>query len=220
MNDNVLIVVAHPDDELLWMWWTIQKLVSQEKKVHILLLAKTWNARKSDDSEQRLWNFKEVIKRLWVVKFYSEEFPDNAFDTVPLLEIIQKIELRIWEVKPEIVYTHFYNDLNNDHCITSKAVLTALRPLEKYRYIKKIYLFEVLSTTELSIWWERFIPNCYEDIEKYIDKKKELLSIYDSEINDFPHPRSYEWVETLAKYRGMECWLKHVEAFILYRAVN
>lgn len=220
MNDNILIVIAHPDDELLWMWWTIQKLVSKWKKIHILLLSKPWNARKLDEWIKRINDFKKVTNALWVEKTFFEEFPDNAFDTVPLLDIIQKIELRIWEVKPEIVYTHFYNDLNNDHCITSKAVLTALRPLEKYRYIKTIYLFEVLSTTELSIWWEEFKANYYEDIEKYIEKKKELLSIYDSEINDFPHPRSYEWVETLAKYRGMECWLKHVEAFILYRAVN
>lgn len=220
MNNNILIVVSHPDDELLWMWWTIQKLVKQWKKVSILLLAKTWNARLSDDPNVRWNHFNTVAQDLGITKVFHDEFPDTGFDTIPLLNIIRKIEQVVSKVKPEVVYTHFFNDLNVDHCITSKAVITALRPIEKYRFVKKIYLFEVLSSTEWKFWWEDFSPNHFENIGDFIDKKKNLLSVYSSEINDFPHPRSYEWIETLAKYRGMQCWIKHAEAFMLYRSVD
>jgi LmbE family N-acetylglucosaminyl deacetylase len=221
MKDNgILIVVAHPDDEVLWMWWTICKLVSLWKKVSILLLSSiTWNARWNNESEKRLWNFKEVIKNFWIENVFYEDFPDTSFDTIKFLDIVKSIEKIVDLVKPSIIYTHFFNDINIDHNLTSRAVLTLLRPIEKYKYVKKIYLFEVLSSTSWGIW-NNFLPNYYEDISDYIEIKKQIFSIYKSEIQKFPHPRNSEWIETLAKYRWMESWLNFAEAFILYREVN
>lgn len=220
MNKKILIIIAHPDDELLSMWWTIKKLISERKEISILLLSKTWNARLEDTFNNRLENFKDVANDLWITNLYFDDFPDTSFDTVRLLDIIKKIEDTLDIVKPEIVYTHFYNDLNIDHCITSKAVITALRPIKRFSFVKKIFLFEVLSSTELWIGTERFIPNYYEDISEFINNKVELLNLYKSESREFPHPRSKEWIITLAKYRWMESWINFAEAFMLYRCVN
>ena len=220
MNDDILLIIAHPDDEILGMWWTLQKLILDWKKINILLLSRPWNARKDEDPNVRLDNFKEIIKKIWVSKVYYEDFPDIGFDSVNLLDIIQKIEKVISIIKPKNVYTHFYNDLNIDHSITSRATLTALRPIEKFNFVKNIFLFEVISTTELSIWSDKFNPNYYVDIEEFIDLKKQLCSIYKTEIQKSPNPRTLESIETLAKYRGIESWLKYAEAFFLYRAIN
>jgi hypothetical protein len=81
-------------------------------------------------------------------------------------------------------------------------------------------MFEILSSTELAIWNDVFISNYFEDIEKYLEVKKEIFSLYKTEIRDFPHPRSLEWIETLAKYRGMQCGKKFAEGFLLYRSIN
>ena len=220
MNNKILLVISHPDDEVLGMWWTIQKLILEWKDISILLLSKPWNARNNDERKERLNNFEEVIKKIWINSAFYEDFPDTSFDSVKLLDIIQSIENIIDIVKPKIIYTHFYNDLNIDHCITSKAVITALRPIKKYSFVKKIYLFEVISSTELWIWSEKFIPNYYEDIEEYIEEKKNLLHIYKTELQEWPYPRSNESLEILAKYRWIESWLKYAEAFMLYRAIN
>lgn len=214
----VLLIVAHPDDEVLWMGGTLQKLISKWKKVSVLLLSRPWNARALEDPQIRLWTFRKTVEALWVNEVFYENFPDTCFDTVRLLDIIKSIERVIDIVKPEIVYTHFFNDINIDHCIASRATITALRPIGKYTFVKDIFLFEVASSTELRIWNDVFIPNYYEDIGDFIDGKKRFLSLYTTELRDFPHPFSQEWVETLAKYRWMESWLSCAEAFILYRS--
>lgn len=220
MKNKVLIIIAHPDDEILWMGGTIQKLISSWKKLSVLLLGKPWTARPNEDPQTRLEYFRKIAARLWIKKLYYGSFPDVSFDTIPLFDIIRKVEEVIQEEEPEIVYTHFYNDLNVDHSITSKAVMTALRPIEKFYFVKKIFFFEVLSTTELSIWNDKFIPQHYENIGDFIEKKKELFSIYNTELRSFPHPMSYKWIETLAQYRGMQSALEFAEAFMLYRSIN
>lgn len=215
---SVLIVVAHPDDEILWIWWTIQKLISSWEIVSILLLSRPWVARPLEDPEIRLEAFTKIMKILGITSIFYKDFPDTCFDTVRFLEIIQSIEEVIDFVKPEIVYTHFYNDLNIDHSITSRAVITALRPIERYQFVKKIFLFEVPSTTEYAIGIEQFKPNHYEDITDFFVEKIRLLWIYTTELRNFPYPLSQEWVEILAKKRGMESYFNYAEAFMLYRS--
>lgn len=219
MNKKILIITAHPDDEILWMWWTIQKYILDWFKVDIFLLSNPWNARWKDESI-RILNFQEVCNKLKINNVFYENYPDTSFDSIRFLDIIKSIENILDESKPEIVYTHFYNDLNIDHSIVSKATLTALRPFSRYNFVKKIFMFEVPSTTELSIWNDKFIPNHYENIEEFIEDKKKIFSLYETEIREYPHPRSFEWIEILSKYRWMNSWLKYAEAFILYRSIN
>lgn len=218
MNKKILIVIAHPDDEILWVWWTIQKYILDGFIVDIFLLSSLWNARwKNEDN--RLIDFKNVCDKLWINEIFYENYPDTSFDTIKFLDIVKSIENILDKSKPNIIFTHYYNDLNIDHCITSKALITAARPIEKNNFIKKIFLFEVPSSTELSIW-EKFIPNYYVDITNYIEKKLELFTIYGSENREYPHPRSLIWLKTNAIYRWIESWLNYAEGFILYRAIN
>lgn len=219
MNNKILIIISHPDDEILWMWWTIQKRIKEKFLVDILLLSKPWNARETNEND-RLVDFKKVCDSLWINKIFYETFPDTSFDTIKFLNIVKSIEKVLDISKPDIVYTHYYNDLNIDHCITSKASLTALRPIERFNFVKKIFLFEILSSTELWIWNDKFSPNYYEDISNNIEEKVKLFNLYKSEVKKFPHPRCSEWIKTLAKYRWMESWLEYAEAFMLYRSIN
>ena len=149
---------------------------------------------------------------------FLEDFPDNKFDTVPLLSIIKTIEKFIKEIKPDRIYTHHYGDLNIDHRITFDAVITACRPVKKEN-MRKILAFEVPSSTA----WNApaannyFMPNVFVDISDTIEKKIEAMRLYKTEIRDYPHPRSIEMIQALAKVRGGAAGMEMAEAFILIR---
>ena len=223
---KVLVVAAHPDDEVLGCGGTIAKL-SPNVDIYTLILGEGITSRDISDEEKKeeLKELKkqseEANKILGVKKVFFENFPDNKFDTVPLLDIIKRIEDYISKIKPDIIYTHHYGDLNVDHRITFNAVLTACRPQEN-SIVKMIYTFEVLSSTE----WNNqtqcniFIPNTYIDILKTIDKKLEAMQCYKGEIRDYPHPRSLEGMKILAQKRGLEVGLKFAEAFCLLREID
>ena len=149
------------------------------------------------------------------------DFPDNSMDSVPLLKIIQFIEKQIKIIKPDVIFTHFESDLNVDHQITSKAVITACRPT-KDQTVKSILFFEVLSSSEwnISIKNKSFKPNYFVDITKSIKFKLRALRHYKREMRKWPHPRSVEGVNLLSKTRGSTVGLPHAEAFILGRHVE
>ena len=146
------------------------------------------------------------------------EFPDNRLDTVPILKIIKFIENEIRKFKPKILITHNENDLNIDHKLAFKAVITATRPSTK-TFIQSIYCFETPSSTEnnFSRLKVNFNPNLYFDISKFLNKKIKLLKIYKDEIKKYPHSRSLEGIKVLAKYRGTQIGVKYAEAFYLLR---
>ena len=142
---------------------------------------------------------KKSCQILEIEKTYFFRFPDNKMDSVPLLDIIKKIEPILNEFRPTIVFTHHGGDLNVDHRRTYQAVLTAARPIPGSS-VKEIYSFEVLSSTE---WAPRspnnaFCPNVFFDVGAYFETKIEALRIYDKEMREFPHSRSYEHVKALA----------------------
>ena len=144
--------------------------------------------------------------------------PDNKLDKAPLLEITQKIEKIINQIKPEIVITHSEHDLNIDHQIINRAVITATRPKPESK-VKKILLFETLSSSEWKFSNKKnfFNPNYFVDISKTMKKKVLALKCYKKEILKWPHPRSIKGVRNLAMYRGQTVGLKYVEAFYLLR---
>jgi LmbE family N-acetylglucosaminyl deacetylase len=164
---KILVIVAHPDDEVLGCGGIIARLTQQRNEVYTLILGEGVTAR--DKKRTRKRRKKEIAdlrkqarkanKILGVKKVYFFEFPDNRFDTVPFLEIVKKIEKLKKRIKPEIILTHHEKDLNIDHQLTFKAVVTATRPLPE-ETVKKVYSFEVLSSTE----WNyplSFSPNVF-----------------------------------------------------------
>ena len=221
-NKKFLIVVAHPDDEVLGMGGTIFKHVNNGEEVNSLILGEGETSRKEKGNvEKRKEQAKKAAKVLGIKNVFFEDLPDNKFDSVPLLEITQKIEAIINKVRPNIVYTHHAYDLNIDHRLTFKAVLTACRPQPNF-YVKKISSFEVLSSTEWQLKNSNnlFCPNEYVNITESIDKKLEALKCYKDEIRELPHPRSLEGVKILSQYRGIEVGCPHAEAFKIIRSLD
>lgn len=219
---NVLVVVAHPDDEILGVGGTILKHVKQGDRVSILVLGDGETARDANvDIAKRENQAQAVGQALGIQEMILKKLPDNKFDSLPLLEIVKEVEKVIDKLKPETVYTHCPYDLNVDHRLTFQAVLTACRPQPDLG-VKKILAFETLSSTEWQIKDKSnmFSPTEYNDISEFIAKKIEALKIYQDELRDYPHPRSVEGVKILAQYRGMEVGYKYAEAFQIIRNLN
>ena len=136
-----------------------------------------------------------------------------------MLKIVKFVEEIIKKEKPNVIFTHFPDDLNVDHKTVTEAVLTASRPIKKNNFIDKIFFYETLSSTEWSIS-KKFCPNTYIDIKDTIKFKLKAIKSYKSELKFFPHPRSVKGIEILAQKRGSEVNMKFAEAFMLYRDVS
>ena len=223
---RVLIIAAHPDDELLGSAGTLMYLISKGYKVKIIFLCDGESSRNINQKTiKSLINQrkKQAIKVSKLCKFNEPvfaNFPDNKLDTIPLLEIIKFIEREIKKFKPSILITHNENDLNIDHRLTFKAVITATRPSTK-TFVKSIYCFETPSSTEnnFSKIKTSFNPNIYFDITKFMSEKLKILKIYKNELRKYPHSRSLESIKVLAKYRGTQIGTHYAEAFYLVRGL-
>ena len=234
---NVLIIAAHPDDEVLGMGGTIAKHTSQHDNVSIVYLVTGITARReisvSGDQIKNLpkkiqeyWrqqieklrqNAKESARLLKVknVKFF--DFPDNEMDRVDLLDVIKVIEKEIKNVRPDRIYTNHYGDLNIDHKVVFNATLSACSP---YNFpVKEILSFEVLSSTEWNYPYN-FNPNHFVDIESHLEKKINAMKLFVNEIRKFPHPRSSENIKSVARRWGSVSGFKAAEAFELIRRIN
>ena len=222
MKNKILIVAAHPDDEVLGAGGTILKHAKNGDEVNILILTDGESSRVAVvDVAGRGAQCQAAAKKLRVKNVYFENFPDNALDSTPLLQVVKKVELIINKLRPDIIYTHHAYDLNIDHRLAFQAVLTACRPQPEF-FVKKILTFEILSSTE---WQAKdrnnmFCPNKYNNIADFIDEKLEVLNIYKDELREYPHPRSLEGIRILAQYRGLEVGFKYAEAFQVIRDIN
>jgi N-acetylglucosamine malate deacetylase 1 len=220
-NKKILIIAAHPDDEILGCGGTILKL-KKNNLIKVIFMTNGTDARgkNKEASQKRIGGCLNLFKKLKLNKPTIFNFPDNMLDTVPLLKIIKKIEENISKFKPEIIFTHFDGCLNIDHQITFKATITACRPI-KSSTVKKILSFEVPSSTEWSLSKDKkFQPNYYIDISNYIKEKISLMKYYKDEIKPYPHSRSLKSIRSLSEYRGTHVGVKNAEAFYLYRSLD
>jgi len=226
MKNKILVISAHPDDEILGCGGTVAKLVQKGYGVSTLILGEGITSR--DDRRDRKKREKEIIelqkqsklanKILGVKESFFSEFPDNRFDTVPLLDIVKVIEKIKNQIKPEIIFTHYKNDLNIDHRITYNAVITATRPVVG-EHVKEVYSFETLSSTE----WNfplGFSPNTFFDISETIDVKLKAFKEYKAELREYPHPRSLEGLKINAEYWGIKIGVKYAEVFRSVRIIR
>ncbi|MHC4183811.1 MAG: PIG-L deacetylase family protein [Planctomycetota bacterium] len=223
---TILIVAAHPDDEVLGCGGSAAKLVSNGDEVYTLILGQGIASRYENGDEEKIKGEIEELrthvyaanKIIGVKEVFIHDFPDNKFDSVPLLDLIKVVEQKKAKVKPDIIFTHYSGDLNIDHQLTYKAVMTAVRPLPN-ETVREIYSFEVLSSTGLA-YPTPFSPDVFFDISETIDLKLEAMSTYKSELREFPHPRSLKGIKLNAKYWGMTVGLKYCEAFKNIRVVK
>lgn len=226
VNQKVLIIAAHPDDEVLGCGGTAARLAREGHDVYTVILGEGITSR--DDTRQPEKREEEIARlkkqtqdanhTLGVKEIFVFNFPDNRFDTVPLLDIVKVIEKIKEKIGPQIVFTHFENDLNIDHQITYRAVMTASRPLPE-ETVKEIYAFEVLSSTE----WRyplSFNPDCFFDITRTISIKTAALEKYHSELKEYPHPRSIMGMAVNAQQWGMKTGVLYAEAFKVVRLIR
>ena len=222
MNKTILVIAAHSDDEALGCAGTMAKHISAGDKVHVIFMTNGVGARQSSmyEENKRLDAAQKVAKLLKIASFTNLDFPDNKMDSLPLLDIVKEVENKITEIQPQVIYTHHIGDLNIDHQITHKAVITACRPQPGF-CVRKIYAFEVLSSTE---WQtpgvESFCPNMFIDITDYIDIKKQVLKVYSAEMHQTPHSRSIDNAIRLNAVRGNSIGVDYAEAFVLIRMIQ
>jgi N-acetylglucosamine malate deacetylase 1 len=218
---KIAVVAAHPDDEALGMGGTLLKLRKLGHEIHLLFATDGISARseKKEDLNLRNESFQGAMNLLKPTSYHLLNFPDNKLDSVPLLDIVHKIEEFLYKVKPDMIFTHFINDLNIDHQIVAQSSITASRP-GSATFVRQVLCFEVLSSTNWYLGRERFSPNFYVDVSDYIDEKMAYLDAYQNEMREFPHARSVENVRALSQIRGSEFFIKNAEAFILLRSFN
>ncbi|MBT2734796.1 PIG-L deacetylase family protein [Bacillus sp. ISL-7] len=216
MSKNVLVIAAHPDDEILGSGGTIKKLINLGYKVISVIAAK---GRKEEEDRIRPLML-EANRHLGVEEVLFLEFPNLLLETIPLHEINKSIEGLLDKYAPTKIFTHHYGDTNRDHQILFQAVLTAARPLPGKEPVE-IICFETVSSSEWSQHTndKEFKPNYFVDITDTIDDKLKSLHHYDVEMRPFPHPRSYDGVEYLARVRGMTVGVEYAEAFEIIRRV-
>jgi LmbE family N-acetylglucosaminyl deacetylase len=225
---SVLVVAAHPDDEILGCGGIMTRLAREGHQVRIAILAEGMSSRYAhrEDADPRQLQHLHTRAQQAADKVGAKEvvlckLPDNRLDTVPLLEVVKLVEELLAKFRPEVIYTHHPGDLNVDHGVVHRAVLTATRPVAE-QCVKEIYAFEVPSSTEWA--FQRlepsFRPNVFVDITETLETKIEALACYDTETRKFPHPRSAEALRAIATRWGSVAGLQAVEAFELIRSVR
>ena len=227
---RILIVVAHPDDELLGIGGTISKLKTHfNATIGVAILGEGITSR-ADSREVEKWenelkthnsNIEDAKSILGYDQLFLHSLPDNRFDSLPLLDIVKVVENEINKFRPDIIFTHHEGDLNIDHRMTFEAVITATRPLENQK-IESIFTFETPSSTEWQFGHNQasFQPNFFIEIEE-LDLQKKIMAMecYHYEKRPFPHPRSPEALTVLAKLRGSQIGRKLAEGFTLIRTI-
>ncbi len=222
--NKILVVAAHPDDEILGQGATIRRFVEEGKEVRAIILGTGLTSRR-DTEESELSFLKECAKKSADIIGYKSidffDFPDNKFDSIPLLDIIKCINVCIKKYSIDTIFTHHYGDLNIDHQKTFEATITAARPFNGCD-VSEIYAFETLSSTEWNFKYgdNTFKPNFFVDVCNTIKYKLKAMECYVSEGGEFPHPRSIKAIEVSALRWGSCCDRKYAEAFELIRKIS
>ncbi|MGB4298186.1 MAG: PIG-L family deacetylase [Candidatus Saccharicenans sp.] len=216
---NVLIVVAHPDDEVLGAGGTSQALIEQGCKVTACIMSYRADARNNRPDEKELYaNMIEAQNTLGFENPILGEFPNIKFNTIPHLELVKFIENAILRTQAELILTHHPSDINNDHHHTSIACQAAARLFQrtdKVLPLKGLYFMEVLSSTDWAFPGQNtlFQPDTFVEIRDFLEKKIKAIKAYKGVLREFPHSRSEEVIRALAAYRGGQSGLNNAEAF-------
>jgi len=217
-----MVVAAHPDDEVLGCGGTLAKYSNEGAEIDCLILGEgiaSRHASRNAAVDKKIKALKLQCKKaanvLGIRKINFANLPDNRFDTVALIDIIKFVEKLVNKIKPDIIFTHYQYDLNIDHKITFEAVMTACRPLPGLSK-PDIYSFEVPSSTEWALG-KQFCPNIFSDISATFRSKAKAMSVYEDEINDFPHPRSIKAMEISGQSWGIKSGMEIAEPFMLIR---
>jgi LmbE family N-acetylglucosaminyl deacetylase len=229
MADSVLVVAAHPDDEVLGCGGTIARHADAGDVIHVLIAAEGATSRQQrrdrGEATEALSALAEAARLATAILGATGvellDLPDNRLDSLDRLDLVKIIEERIAIHQPSIVYTHHAGDVNVDHRRLHEAVVTACRPTPAHA-VKRLLSFEVASSSE----WQPsgsappFQPNWFVDISSQWQRKRSALESYASEMRPWPHARSMEALEHLARWRGAQVGVQAAEAFTLLRQLQ
>lgn len=228
VTSDVLVIAAHPDDEVLGCGGTIARLSADGHAVHVLLLADGESSRMSapaavspDLLSARNTAASEAGRIMGCASISVHTLPDNRLDGMDLLDVVKLVEQFVERIKPATVFTHHGGDVNVDHTVVHEAVLAACRP-QPGHCVKNLYFFEVPSSTE----WRPpgsgvpFHPNHFVDISSSLSVKLRALEAYGAELRPFPHPRSLKAAQSLAEWRGATAGFLAAEAFVVGRQLR
>lgn len=228
MSQKFLVIAAHPDDEVLGCGGTITRLVREGNEVHIVILANGLTSRAKFEESKSPELLKQHHQRaqqagslMGASSVQVLGFPDQKLDAMPLLEITQAIEREIERIQPDTIFTQHGGDLNQDHVLTYRATLTATRPMAG-GCVRCVYAYEVPSSTEWSFqrFAPHFQPSVFFDIADTLEVKIAAMQVYESEVRDFPHPRSPRALQAIAHRWGSVVGLDAAEAFELVREIK
>ena len=226
MKGKLLVVAAHPDDQVLGCGGTVARLVRAGWEARCLILGEGATSR--DERRDRAGRSREISglksqtaeanRILGFRKSFSLDFPDNRFDTVPLIEIVKAVEKVKAEFEPQMVFTHHPGDLNIDHKAAFEAVITATRPVAG-EPVREIYSFEVMSSTEWA-YPGTFHPDVFYDITATMKRKLDAMRRYKTELKEPPHPRSLDGIRACASAWGFKNGMGYAEAFQTVRVLR
>jgi LmbE family N-acetylglucosaminyl deacetylase len=223
---RALVIAAHPDDDVLGCGATLHKLVAEGREVRVVFLGEGSTCRFTPEETaareaaiaQRETFAKAALAVLGVTDYGFNDLACGRFDAVPIVEIAAMVEREISSYAPDTVFTHWANDVNNDHQLTFQAVLQSTRPGSP-SVVRNVLSFEVLSTSEWR-FVESFQPQLFVNAEAHLAAKVAALACYETEVRDSPFPRSAEGVEAQARTRGMQAGLAAAEAFVVVRSIE
>lgn len=223
MKNKILVVAVHPDDETLGCGGTLLKHKANGDEIYWLIIteAKVEDGFDVKSIEKRKNEIKKVSKLYQFSKTINLELATMRIDEYSMSELINKISKAINEIEPNIIYLPFKGDVHSDHRKIFEASYSCTKSF-RYPFIKKIYMMETLSETEFapSTKEDSFIPNVFVDISEYMDKKLEIMKIFESEMDKHPFPRSVRNIKALGTFRGATAGCEYAESFILLKEIN
>ncbi|MCC9624267.1 PIG-L family deacetylase [Thalassospira sp. MA62] len=229
-DERILVIAAHPDDEVLGCGATLAKYRASGSPVRVVFLAEGVTARFSPDqfdspevrekSARRNANALRAMAELGIEAndVFLAERPCCRLDQVPLIDLTKQIEAHIRDFQPTRLFTHSSDDPNVDHGMAHRATLPAVRPLSD-QSLKAVFAFEVLSGTEWNPL-KPFAPTVFHDVSEFMEQKVAALAAYEDEMLPAPHPRSPEVLQALGRFRGAQAGVPYAEGFVLIRGLN
>lgn len=218
---KILVVSPHPDDETLGAGGTILRYKAMKNKIYWLNITnmkkeygyaegKILKRNKEIQLVNKLYNFDD---------FYNLELEPAGLDKYSNSEIIRRISQIIYKVQPNTIILPYKYDIHSDHHIVYNWIYSCTKSF-RYSCINKILAMEIISETDFSSSDNGFIPNYFIDISEFLEKKIEIMKVYESELSKHPFPRSIENIKSLATVRGATAGVKYAEAFRLIKAIE
>lgn len=213
-NQRVLVIAAHPDDEVLGCGGVVALHARRGDRVTTIVACEGQSLRYRGRDIPMEEHTKAAARALGVGDVRMLGFPDQQLDTLTLTEIVTPIEAVVREVQPQVVYCQWGGDVNRDHHLLFEAALVATRPVEAC--IEAVYAFDTASSTEWA-YPRRFVPDTWIDVRETLEQKLDAMRCYESELRDYPHPRSIRALEHKARAWGNQCCMDAAEVFMTVR---